>query len=239
MAPVQNMSELEAIYDRLWEESYAQFRNGEFQLDNSILSPEDQRRGITLLARITNPVNREISRFSNAASSLEPDQYYYPPGDLHLTILSIITCVEGFHLSGIESQEYADIIRDCCSQFCPLKIEFRGLTASASCIMVQGFPDDGRLNNLRETLRERFSMSSLRHSIDSRYRIKTAHSTVIRFHKPIGDATSFVKLLEKYRDYDFGVLEVSQLELVFNDWYQTRSNTILLDRFHLSEQQLT
>lgn len=237
MAPAQKMNELNAIYGRLWEESYPQFQNGVFQLDSLILSPEDQRRGITLLARITNPVDQEISCFLNDANSLEPHQYYYPASDLHLTILSIITCVEGFHLSSIDPQEYAEVIRNYCSQYHSFKIAFRGLTASNSCIMVQGFPDDDQLNSLREDLREGFSASHFCHSIDSRYPIKTAHSTVIRFQNPVGDSNSFVKLLEKYRDHEFGVLEVNQLELVFNDWYQTKSNTILLDRFCLAERQ--
>ena len=230
------MNELETIYDGLWGESSALFRKGMYQQDDLILSPEDQRRGITLLARITNPVKRQIQSFLEETKELEPHQYYYPASDFHLTILSVITCVNGFHLSRIEPEAYTNIIRKCCSRYQPFKIEFRGLTASTSCIMVQGFPEDDQLNSMRELLRKRFGASSLRHSIDSRYPIKTAHSTVIRFQKPISNSDSFYKLLENYRDHDFGILEVNQMELVFNDWYQTQSNTILLDRIRLADR---
>jgi hypothetical protein len=103
--------------------------------------------------------------------------------------------------------------------------------------MIQGLPQDQQLETLRNTLRERFKNSSLQHSIDARYPIRTAHSTVIRFKAPITNSTGLIELLTQYRSQEFGVLEVKELEFVYNDWYQKAAHTQFLHQFHLKPPQ--
>ena len=99
--------------------------------------------------------------------------------------------------------------------------------------MIQGFPTDETLNNLRNKLRENFKNSGLQQSIDSRYTISAAHATVMRFQDKLQDPKKLIEISEKYRDYDFGEFEVKNLELVYNDWYQRKSNTRVLGDFGL------
>jgi hypothetical protein len=62
-------------------------------------------------------------------------------------------------------------------------------------MMVQGFPADEGLQVLRDRLRAAFRQSSLQQSIDQRYSIQTAHSTIIRFRHPLRDAPRLLRKL--------------------------------------------
>jgi hypothetical protein len=50
----------------------------------------------------------------------EPRQYYYPAGDIHFTILSIIACYQGFTLPAIAPGQYHRILHDVLHQTPPL-----------------------------------------------------------------------------------------------------------------------
>lgn len=115
----------------------------------------------------------------------------------------------------------------------PLQILFKGITASPSCIMLQGFPMDNKLSLLRQRLRDNFKNSTLEHLIDKRYTLETAHSTVIRFKNPITNNNLFLDCLNKYRNYDFGISKIDSIEFVYNDWYMTNSIVSQIERFIL------
>lgn len=53
------------------------------------------------------------------------------------------------------------------------KIAFRGLTASPSCLMVQGFIENNFLNQVRDTLRIDFKNTDIEQSMDKKYAIQT------------------------------------------------------------------
>lgn len=201
--------------------------------DPLLHSPQDTRRGLTLLARppaITAAIEHMLADFR----AIEPAQYYYPTSDIHLTILSIISCYPGFTLAQIDPAAYRQALRQITQQARPFRIRYEGLTASPGGIMVQGFPEDDGLENLREATREFFRHSSLQQSIDARYSIHTAHSTVIRFTQPLADAPALVAKLALYQEQYFGTFEVDTVELVYNDWYQRAPNTVLLEKHALS-----
>ena len=50
---------------------------------------------------------------------------------------------------------------------------------------------------------------------------------------PFKNSDNLMKVLSKYKEYDFGTLEVNSLELVFNNWYQSLSITNSLSSFKL------
>jgi 2'-5' RNA ligase len=224
---------LEQHYHQMWTYASHQFELGRFEYDELIDSPNDSRRGITLLARPPESMKIAIKSMLNDLQDTEPWQYYYPTTDIHLTGLSIISCYEGFTLNHININDYVDLVREVLHTYTSFKISFRGLTASPSCLIVQGFLMDDELTNIRNGLRDKFQTSNLQHSIDKRYSIQTAHSTIVRFKKPLLNPDSFLQKVKKYRNLDFGTFEVNELELVFNDWYQRASTTVVLERFSL------
>jgi len=220
-------------YAQLWNASVEQFRANTVELDPFIDQESDTRYGITLLLRPHPAVTRRIDALLRELHAVEPSQYYYPPSDLHVTVLSIISCYPGFTLEQIQVQEYITAIATCLASITRFDLTFRGITASPSCVMLQGFPHGPMLDLSREALRTYFQQSSLQQSIDTRYAIRTAHSTVVRFRRTMTQPTPFLTILERYRDYDFGTCEIAAYELVVNDWYQRAHHVTHLQTFPL------
>lgn len=232
------MNNIQMIYNSLWKKSSTNFKNNIFELDDNLnRKSKDKRRGISLIGRLDNKIIRKIIDFLDHCQLLEPDQYYYQAKDIHLTILSIISCYKGFKLNNFPREAYEEIIAKSINEQAeqgPIKISFQGITASPSCIMIQGFPQTNRLKLLRKHLRTNFKSSSLENSIDQRYKLETAHSTVIRFKKPLASNKLFLDYLNNYREYNFGDCQLKKLELVYNDWYMSSAKVSKIKTFKLN-----
>ncbi|NII81609.1 MULTISPECIES: 2'-5' RNA ligase family protein [unclassified Pedobacter] len=220
-------------YHKLYIESIAKISSGDYETDHLIDDEADQRFGITLVIRPDAATKDKIQQFLTEAKAIEPDQYYYQNADIHITLMSIISCYEGFDLKDIHIGDYIQLIKQVLARHKHFKIQFKGLTASPSCILIQGFLTD-TLNKIRDDLRAAFKNSDLQQSIDKRYAIQTAHATVIRFRSELANIDALLSLIEKYRDFDFGTFEVKHVELVYNDWYQREKFVKKLYQFSLS-----
>jgi 2'-5' RNA ligase len=224
---------LQEHYDQLYQKSSKAISEGNYIIENQINDVSDSRFGITLLIRPSDEIKAKIKLFLEELKEVDSTQYYYPDSDIHITVLSVISCYESFTLDKIRIEAYIEIIQKSLIDVDKININFKGVTASSSAIMIQGFPTDGSLNNLRDKLRENFKKSTLQQSIDSRYAIATAHSTVVRFQEKLENPKKLMDVAEKFRDFDFGEFTVDKLELVYNDWYQRKSNTINLADLYL------
>lgn len=220
-------------YDRMWEKSVKQISEHNVIPDDWIDAPDDDRFGMTLLLRPGLSVKKKVASFLQTLKTIEPSQYYYPAADQHVTVLSIISCTAGFDLNQVNVQDYITMIEEVLANHKDFDISFRGITLSPSGILLQGFISNKTLNIMRDDLRKKFKTSQLRHSIDSRYPLYTAHSTVARFREKLNSPDNFIRQLEKYRGFDFGTNTVASLELVFNDWYQRERHVKLIHRFKL------
>jgi len=225
---------LQATYDALRQTALPRLACGEADLDPLLDSPQDTRRGITLLTRPPAPVTAALAEIMAEFQLTEPAQYYYPPTDIHLTILSIISCCPDFKLSEIDPVSYCSALRQIIQFILPFRLIYQGLTASAGGILAQGFPRGNGLDELRAAIKDVFQHTDLQQSIDNRYSIQTAHSTIIRFKSPLRNPAKLLANLKKYERHFFGSFEVSKLELVYNDWYQRAENTVVLDEYLLS-----
>lgn len=224
--------DLAAHYTRLWETTKQKIQEtGGYELDPLIDAPDDLRRGITLVIRPSQEVKVRMQSFLQELRALEPEQYYYPASDLHVTVLSIISCYPGFRLEDIVLSDYVARVRQALVGIRPFAIHYQGITASPSCVLAQGFPQDDMLGRLRDQLRTAFKSSGLQQSIDARYTLQTAHSTVLRFRMPLRQPAAFLEKLESLREHDFGLSPITGAELVFNDWYQREQDVQVLARF--------
>ncbi len=224
---------LKEHYNRLYINAVEKIKNDHYTLDSQIDSSSDNRFGITVLIRPSLDIKNKTQVFLNELKKSNPNQYYYPNSDIHITVLSIISCHDGFDLKSISIPEYSKIIQKCIEDIKDLEIHFQGITASNSAIMVQGFSNNNSLDQLRDNLRKNFKNSGLRQSIDMRYVIQTVHLTVVRFREKLMDKEGLLKTLEKYRSFDFGKFKVEKIELVQNDWYQRNHLVQLLHSFEL------
>ncbi len=220
-------------YDQTLEVGVAQLETGNYSVDPFLVSPEDSRYGITLLIRPNLSICSEIQDFLSALKTIDPNQYYYPDSDIHVTVLSIISCFEGFQLNQIQTKEYILRISKALKDLEPFDLEFKGVTLSSGAVMIRGHMLTEQLNQMRENLRNEFRNSSLLHSIDQRYAIFTAHSTVVRYRYPIENVPAWIHTIREYQNRYFGIQQVNQLELVFNDWYQRKDKVSLIKLFKL------
>jgi len=221
-------------YDWLYADAIQKIKAGRYEADPMIDSPADNRRGLTLLIRPASQVSQKIRTFLNELKVIDPYQYYYPEQDMHVTVMPVISCYAGFSLSTVNLNDYVKIIEKSLTQEKPVKIHFRGITASPSCIMIQGFFRDDTLNTMRDQLRRNFGHSGLQQSMDIRYPLRTAHATVVRFRTGLANPSGFVQVMEKYRQYDFGTFTANELEFGYNDWYQRERSGKILHVFPLN-----
>lgn len=225
--------DLATHYNNLYQDSIAKIKANCYEIDELINDTSDDRLGVTLLAKPSEEVQANVASFLNELQAIEPKQYYHPIIDLHTTLLSIISCYSGFELSQIKPLAYQEKIEEALTDIGPFQINYRGITASPSCILIQGFPKNDTLSQLRANLREVFKSSNLQHSIDSRYALKTAHMTVVRFQHQFENKEAFLQKIEAYRDFDFGTTTVKELFFVCNDWYQKNAIVKTLSSFTL------
>ncbi|MGQ7945609.1 2'-5' RNA ligase family protein [Flavobacterium sp. WC2509] len=211
---------LKEHYSLLYKESINKIASDTYKIDHLIDSETDKRFGITVVIRPSAAVKENIQKFLDELKKIEPDQYYYPSSDIHITVMSIISCYEGFDIDKIDLSKYIDLIQKSLITNTTIDIQFKGLTASDSCIMVQGFMNNNCINEIRDNLRTAFKKSNLEQSLDKRYSIQTAHSTVVRFRDKFKEKDAFLEIIDKYKDFDFGSFSVNNFELVYNDWYQ-------------------
>jgi 2'-5' RNA ligase len=220
-------------YNTLYNDSVKDIRSDAYKTDFLIDSNSDNRFGLTLLTRPDDTVKNKIQVFLSDLKTIEPNQYYYPNSDIHVTVLSIISCYSGFHSEQIPISDYSALINNSLFNSNSFDVEFRGITASSSCIMIQGFPSDQTLERIRNKLRHNFKNSPLQQSIDTRYSINTSHATVSRFRTAFKRKTDYISVLEDYRNFYFGTFKVTLLELLFNDWYLKSEASKTLDKFHI------
>ncbi|WP_445738421.1 2'-5' RNA ligase family protein [Mariniflexile sp.] len=227
---------LKTHYENLYDKSIERILSDNYEIDHLINSPLDSRFGITLLIRPSTSIKNEIQKFLNILKRIDPNQYYYENSDIHITVMSIISCYNGFKLEQIDITKYIEIIRESLLNMSNLDIEFKDVTASPSCLMIQGFMSNDSLNELRDQLRDRFKNSNLEQSIDKRYAIQTAHATVVRFKEKLNQKSKFLEVLEKYRTHTFGTFQVKTMELVYNDWYQRDEFVEKLSEFTIKNE---
>jgi len=214
---------MEEIYQKMWQENFPLLKDGKISMNPFIEQKADLRRGLTLRFKIPDSVLSSLQTLIDQIKKIEPFQYYYPPSDIHLTVLTIISCHPEYNSNQIPLLNYQNIIGNILRQFSSFRLSFKGLTASPASIMVKGY-DDGMLNQIRNELRLVFKNSSLLHTIDSRYKLQTAHFTIIRFKERLNHPKKIYDLIEKHLNTFWSTCQVSELELVVNDWYHRKEN---------------
>lgn len=228
-----NEMNLEDLYNNLFFKNLPKIQHENFEIDNYLNEKSDNRLGITLILRPPPSIISKINLFLKTLQAIEPNQYYYPPSTIHVTVLTIISCHTGFQLNQLISEKYIHLITQSLQSTPPFELSFRGVTISPASVMIQGFFEKGTLDSLRDGIRFQFEKSALIHTIDQRYRLETAHSTVIRFKSKLLKKQAFIDRLHQSRSYHFGDFKVNQLELVINDWYHRQISATLLKKINL------
>ncbi|GAB3651464.1 hypothetical protein GCM10028791_20290 [Echinicola sediminis] len=227
--------DLKAHYEALFQSSLDKVTNDAYEIDAQIHNPNDSRRGLTLLARPDQETQNRMLSFLDRLKIVEPAQYYYPINDLHITVMSLISCYPGFDLEQINTSSYVDTVNKSLKGITAFQISFNGVTLSPAGVLFKGFPEDQSLHQLRNQLREEFKKTDLQQSLDKRYKLETAHTTAMRFAAPLQQKEQFIHIINKHLNTPFGKITIQHLELVYNDWYQRTDIVKSLHQFTLPE----
>jgi len=216
---------LQAHYDAMLARSIDAIRAGDLELDSHLLAGADPRRGLTLIARPDAALAVRLAAVLDMLETIAPGQYRHPQSDLHITILALFTACEDYHAELARLPDYRAAAHAALAGMPAFDIELRGITASSGAVLAQGFPGDGTLTLARERLRAQLRARGLDASLDGRYKLVTAHVTLLRFVRPLPDPARFVDALKALRTKPLGTLRVHGVDLVQNDWTM-RSETL-------------
>lgn len=225
---------VQAVYDRLWGEALAAFESGQVRADPHLLNrAADTRYGMTLIIRPAPAVIARMTDLIGQLLEIVPGQHGYRPDELHLTLLALVNCVPDFDPESAPLDAYRAVLDDLFRQAAPFTLRLGGVAASQDCVFVCGTSPDNAINALRDTLREKLSAAGLGETLDRRYRLVTAHSTILRFSSQPEHLPRLVEFLKSARERDLGTFEVREIEWVTNDWYMSHDRVRLLGRYAL------
>ena len=91
-------TDLQAQYDGMWRDTQRVVAASGFQWDEQIGSPDDTRYGITLRLRPSPEVRHRITALLAEFNALEPGHHVYLETEIHVTVLSLLTCRPRFAL---------------------------------------------------------------------------------------------------------------------------------------------
>ena len=230
------MNAVRQIYDRLWREAIPRFERGQPQTDPHLADRAgDGRRSVTLALRPEPAVQMAVNRFLRQLAVAAPDQYFYRPDELHVTVLAVIPGSEAWRKKIRDLAAIHAVIGKVLRRRRPFVISFRGVTASPDTVMIQGFPKSEALVEIRDELREVLRKNRLGGDLDRRYKINTAHITVMRFGTVRADWKAFVDLLKANRQTDFGDTRVRKLQLLWGDWYASAQSVRTIQEYPLGD----
>ena len=203
---------------------------GKIETDKFLSSTsEDKRRGISLIIPV--PFNKIIySSFIDAFRNIESAQYYYPLSDLHITIFTFLSARDTYRSNPKLENEFIQITGKALNNINQLLISFSGFTFSKEAGFINGY-DNNALILIRDCIRTEMSNKGLK--IDERYKSETAHVTFMRFKNEISNIDDFYNTIANKRNEIIEDINLSKIELVEHDWYNTESNKRIISTFNI------
>jgi 2'-5' RNA ligase len=228
-----SLPDLRAHYDAMWDRAWPDVARGDVDCDRHLAGGLDPRRGLTLIARPDAALAARFAAVQDALAAADPRQYRQPRTDLHVTVLSLFTVTEDYGPHLARRAEYAAAARAATDDLSAFDIDFDGITISRGAVLARGFPRDGTLELLRARLRDALRARGLDGTLDQRYRLVTAHATLLRFVAPPADPARLAAALAALRDVPLGAMRVERPQLVVNDWYMSSAAVEPVETFTL------
>jgi 2'-5' RNA ligase len=228
-----SLPDLRAHYDAMWARAWPDVSRGDVDCDRHLAGGLDPRRGLTLIARPGPALAASFEAAQDALLAADPHQYRQPLPDLHMTVLSLFTVTDDYAPHLARRADYAAAVRAALDDLPAFAIDFEGITISRGAVLAKGFPRDGTLERLRARLRDALRARGLDGMLDQRYRLVTAHSTLLRFVAPPPEPARLAVALAALRDKPLGTMRVDSLQLVVNDWYMSSAAVEPVETFTL------
>lgn len=223
---------------RIREKGYHALLSG-ISIDNYLVqelnSPgTDMRCGVNLVCYPSDPVVKHIIDIQNYLRSFEPDQYYYPSTDLHLTLVEIChsrTTSDAKRIAEGILPQINFVLENLSSP----KLDSPMLTFSARGVALNFLPSDHTLQNIRCSIRER--LRQIGFPIAARYEATSAHLSLMRY------ISSLQNILEKWVSYLCKAPQCQDLNWTLStlwltwgvNWYGMQSRITKAGPFSLSK----
>ena len=228
------LTEAQRIYDQLWSKTSTALESGGLRVDPLLRGKAgDPRRGATLVARPNAAVRKRVETFLREAAVICPGQHFYQPAELHMTVLSVIPGSESWREEIHRLPACRAVLDEVLKKCRAFSVTFRGVTVSPEAVLVQGFPQNDNLTQIRNELRSALRERGVGENLDRRYKIAAAHMTVMRFSHLQADWKRLLDFLQAHRETDFGETHFQSLRLIWNDWCASSKTVRVLQEYQL------
>jgi len=204
---------LATIYDDLWSRGRWALTSGRLVVE-PLPSPGTTRWGISAVFRPWSPALADCA--AECAPLVGVDGVVYGEHNLHVTLRSF----EGWR-GDVANEDaaldvYRDVVAAIAKDLTAIRVRFRGLTASASGVLVQGWPVDD-VHALRTVLHDRLVATGVPMTGPEARRAdlrRTAHATLAMYGRAVAQPRELTAFVERHRDTDFGEHRFETLWLV-------------------------
>jgi hypothetical protein len=203
---------MEIIYDEMRSRNTELVNKSGIKYDKILLNKEPDDR--LCLAIFSNIKNLYLSEIYQDLEAINSTCIYYPKnkipsnGTLHFTLMQLV----GFeYFKPLEDPCVLEKIIPIIKGMLPLKIKYKGIILTPTGIVLCGYPDKD-INSYRDKIRK-----ELRDIIRDPYYNNICHSTLCRFTGQV-DIQQIQKIEEKYREYEFGEIEISSFNIGYGTW---------------------
>ena len=218
------------LYDGIYSKNKELIRSGKVQFDEVLsFNKKDTRLGISLIIPVISNEDK-YDKLLDLLKKNEPDQYYYPFEDLHITIFDYIQAVEKYKKNPEKKSILIEITEKALKEISGFEIELKGIAFSNEAGIIQGY-DRNILIQIRKRIRELMKKFGLKNN--ERYESESAHITFCRFMNKLKNPEKLIEIIDRNRDYEIGKEKVEQIELVEHDWYNKKLKKRIIKIFYL------
>ena len=162
--------------------------------------------------------------------NVESDQYYYPFEDLHITIFDFIQGTVNYQRNDVLESLFLDISQNAADSLESFKIQMKGIVFSKGAGIIKGY-DNNKLVLIRKKIRELLITHQIKN--DERYESESVHVTFTRFRSNIKNPIIFCEIIKKNMEVELGEEQITNLELVEHDWYNSFHTKRIIGKIQL------
>ena len=181
---------------------------------------DDARMSLVVLIRMSSNITNNIIRHMEELKLLEPDLYYYPQEDFHITVMDILKGELGRTIPA-NINEYINTISRCAEEISAFEILFDGMTASDNVALVKGYYEES-LEVFRKMLRDNLKQQGL--PLEERYETFSSHISVARIPNKLKNPNEYIDFIG--RNCTFGIMKVKSFEICFHNWYDSQKTVL-------------
>lgn len=219
-------------YESIFYENINHIKSNDILIDQHLLDPDnDNRTGLSIITKPGYGIKNLYDSLINGFRKIEPDQYYYPFTDLHITVFDFITAGENIQFNDKLLENYISVTGKVFKNEFPITIVFKGVVFSKAAGLIKGYDHDDRIINIRHKIRVCLQESGIK--ANERYESVTTHMTFCRFTRKIKNCEDFLFHMSRIKEIPLGNYTFDYIDIVIHDWYNKSEKCKFIKRMLL------